>query len=145
MLTIARAASMEIVGPTKTLQIGRLTLVSAPQPCGVTPSKGGGNAPGPTLALGPWLFSARPDHSTRLTTSCWAHWFGALCVDAGYTDVTHHRLSHSAAGVGVRRRHPAGRYRLGYRDAATTLRTYSHVLPLTDADAAATLNQLYEA
>lgn len=35
-------------------------------------------------------------------------------------------------------------YRLGHRDAATTLRTYSHVLPLTDADAAATLDHLFQ-
>jgi len=34
-------------------------------------------------------------------------------------------------------------YRLGHRDAATTLRIYSHVLPLTDQDAAATLEELY--
>jgi hypothetical protein len=35
-------------------------------------------------------------------------------------------------------------YRLGHGDAATTLRLYCHVLPLTDADAAATLDRLYE-
>ena len=34
-------------------------------------------------------------------------------------------------------------YRLGHRDAATTLRIYSHVLPLTDHDVAATLDALY--
>lgn len=35
-------------------------------------------------------------------------------------------------------------YRLGHRDASTTLRVYSHVLPLTDQDAAATLDRLYQ-
>jgi len=117
-----------------------------PQPCGVTPSNGQRQRAGTDEAFGPWLFSARPDHSTRLTTSCLAHWFAALCVDTGYPDVTLHRLRHSVATALVSRGDILqAQYRLGHRDAATTLRTYSHVLPLTDADAAATLNQLYEA
>jgi len=33
--------------------------------------------------------------------------------------------------------------RLGHRDASTTLRIYSHALPLTDSDAAARLDELY--
>lgn len=33
--------------------------------------------------------------------------------------------------------------RLGHADAATTLRVYSHAMPLTDADAAAVLEKLY--
>lgn len=64
----------------------------------------------------------------------------------GYPDVTLHRLRHSVATALVSRGDILqAQYRLGHRDAATTLRTYSHVLPLTDADAAATLDQLYEA
>lgn len=53
-----------------------------PQPCGVTPSNGRRQRAGTDEAFGPWLFSARPDYSTRLTTSCLAHWFAASCVDA---------------------------------------------------------------
>ncbi|MDN5858316.1 MAG: hypothetical protein L0H84_06800 [Pseudonocardia sp.] len=34
-------------------------------------------------------------------------------------------------------------HRLGHRDASTTLRIYSHAMPLTDADAARTLDGLF--
>ena len=34
-------------------------------------------------------------------------------------------------------------HRLGHRDASTTLRIYSHALPLSDSDAAARLDELY--
>ena len=146
VLTIARAASMEIVGPTRPDRFADSRWVPVPQPCGVTPSNGRRQRAGTDEAFGPWLFSASPDHSTRLTTSCLAHWFAALCVDAGYPDVTLHRLRHSVTTALVSRGDILqAQYRLGHRDAATTLRTYSHVLPLTDADAAATLDQLYEA
>ena len=144
VLTIARAASSEVVGPTKSGRIRRLTL-------------------GPTTAtmwrasvdrwrqrcdedtFGPWVFSAAPDHGTRLTTSCLGHWFSVLCEQAGHPDVTLHRLRHTVATTLVSRGDLLqAQYRLGHRDAATTLRIYSHVLPLTDADAAATLDQLYQ-
>ncbi|MET3808240.1 integrase [Nakamurella sp. UYEF19] len=95
--------------------------------------------------FGPWLFSARQDHSTRLTTSCLAHWSGALCAEAGHPDVTLHRLRHSVVTALVSRGDILqAQYRLGHRDAATTLRTHSHVLPLTDADAPATSDHLYQ-
>ncbi len=96
VLTISRGTSSEVVGPTKTNRIRRLTL-------------------SPTTAhlwweqvqtwrkrqvddhFGPWLFSASPDHSTRLTTGCLGHWFSRLCHHAGHPDVTLHRLRHSVA------------------------------------------------
>jgi integrase len=59
--------------------------------------------------------------------------------------VTLHRLRHTVATVLVSRGDILqAQYRLGHGDAATTLRLYCHVLPLTDADAAATLDRLYE-
>jgi len=145
VLTIARAASMEIIGPTKTREIRRLTLGAAAAVLWRDTVQRWRQRAGSDAAFGPWLFSARPDHSTRLTTSCLAHWFRALCVDAGYPDVTLHRLRHSVATALVSRGDILqAQYRLGHRDAATTLRTYSHVLPLTDAEAAATLDHLYQ-
>ncbi len=144
VLTIARAASMEIIGPTKTRQIRRLTLgVVAAALWRDTVERWQQRATSDE-AFGPWLFSAHADHHNRLTTSCLAHWFSAFCVEAGYPDVTLHRLRHSVATALVSRGDILqAQYRLGHRDAATTLRTYSHVLPLTDADAAATLDHLY--
>src|SRR5664279_4743648 len=110
VLTIARGTSNEVVGPTKTGQIRRLTL-------------------GPT---------------TPLSTSCLAHWFAELCTDAGHPDVTLHRLRHTVATTLVAQGDILqAQHRLGHRDAATTLRIYSHVLPLTDQDAAATIEELY--
>jgi integrase len=80
-----------------------------------------------------------------LSTSCLGHWFATLCDDAGLPDVTLHRLRHSVATALVSRGDILqAQYRLGHRDAATTLRIYSHVLPLTDTDAAAALDHLYQ-
>lgn len=144
VLTIARAASMEIIGSTKTRQIRRLTLGLAAAVLWRDTVDRWRQRAGNDTEFGPWLFSAHPDHQTRLTTSCLAHWFGALCAEAGHPEVTLHRLRHSVATALVSRGDILqAQYRLGHRDAATTLRTYSHVLPLTDADAAATLNRLY--
>ncbi|MFN0282982.1 MAG: tyrosine-type recombinase/integrase [Kineosporiaceae bacterium] len=95
-------------------------------------------------AFGPWLFSRSPDHGTRLTTGCAGHWFAALAHRAGHGDVTLHRLRHAVATVLVGQGDILqAQHRLGHRDDSTTLRIYSHALPLTDADAAATLDRLY--
>jgi integrase len=145
VLTIARAASMEMIGPTKTRQIRRLTLGASAAALWRDTVERWRQRASADQTFGPWLFSARTDHSTRLTTSCLAHWFRALCAEAGHPDVTLHRLRHSVATALVSRGDILqAQYRLGHRDAATTLRTYSHVLPLTDADAAATLDHLYQ-
>ena len=145
VLTIARAASMEIVGPTKTRRVRRLTLGAGAADLWRETVHEWQQRAGDDAAFGPWLFSARADHSTRMSTSCLAHWFGALCTEAGYPDVTLHRLRHSVATALVSRGDILqAQYRLGHRDPATTLSLYSHVLPLTDADAAATLDHLYE-
>ncbi len=80
----------------------------------------------------------------RLTTSCLGRWFGALAREAGHPDVTLHRLRHSAATNLVSRGDILhAQSRLGHADAATTLRVYSHAMPLTDADAAAVLEKWY--
>ena len=144
VLTIARGTSNEVVGPTKTGRIRRLTL-------------------GPTTAalwrhtVDQWrqrvarrdvravAVLRRADHTTRLATSCLAHWFVGTMYDAGHPDVTLHRLRHTVATTLVSQGDILqAQYRLGHRDAATTLRIYSHVLPLTDPDAAATMDQLYQ-
>ena len=60
------------------------------------------------------------------------------------SDITLHRLRYTMATVLLGRGDLLqAQYRLGHRDASTTLRIYSHVLPLTDREAAATFDQLY--
>ncbi|MGD9991034.1 tyrosine-type recombinase/integrase [Pseudonocardia sp.] len=55
-----------------------------------------------------------------------------------------HRLRHTVATVLVGRGDILqAQHRVGHRDAATTLRIYSHALPLTDAQAAQTLDNLF--
>ena len=144
VLTIARNTSNEVIGPTKSGRIRRLTLGStAAELWRTTVRQWRGTRSGP--AFGPWLFSPEIDHCTRLSTSCLGHWFATLCDDAGLPDVTLHRLRHTVATALVSRGDILqAQNRLGHRDASTTLRIYSHVLPLSDAEAAATLDRLYQ-
>ena len=97
ILTIARATSNEVVGPTKSGRIRRLTLgptTAALWRHTVTQWR---QRAGEGQRFGPWLFSSHADHATRLTTSCLAHWFAELCADTGHPDVTLHRLRHTVA------------------------------------------------
>jgi integrase len=72
------------------------------------------------------------------------HWFSRLAHQAGHPDVCLHRLRHTVATVLVGQGDIlAAQARLGHRDASTTLRIYSHALPLHDADTAARLDELY--
>lgn len=152
VLTISRGTSNEVVGPTKSGRVRRLTL-------GATTAQlwrssvatwreraepGRRDDPGSGARFGPWLFSRRPDHTARLTTSCAGHWFAALAERAGHPDVTLHRLRHTVATVLVGQGDILqAQHRLGHRDAATTLRIYSHAVPLTDSAAAQTLDALF--
>jgi integrase len=155
VLTISRGTSAEVVGPTKSGRIRRLTLGATTADLWRTSVAGwrtwwqiaswaaAGEQTG-AAPFGPWLFSRRLDHGARLTTSCTGHWFTDLADRAGHGDVTLHRLRHTVATVLVGQGDIlAAQHRLGHRDASTTLRIYSHALPLTDADAAARLDQLY--
>lgn len=156
VLTIARGTSCEVVGPTKSGRIRRLTLGASTADLwrdlvGVwreRASAGPGQLVEPgrdrSAGFGPWLFSPDPEHTTRLLTGTTGRWFTDLTARAGHGDVTLHRLRHSVATALVGRGDLlAARYRLGHRDASTTLRIYSHALPLADADAAATMDALY--
>ncbi|HZM68434.1 MAG TPA: tyrosine-type recombinase/integrase, partial [Nakamurella sp.] len=96
VLTIARSTSNEVIGPTKSGRIRRLTLGSTTAELWRdTVRQWGGRSAG--TEFGPWLFSPETDHRTRLSTSCLGHWFATLCDDAGLPDVTLHRLRHSVA------------------------------------------------
>lgn len=154
VLTISRATSSEVVGPTKSGRIRRLTVGATTAQLWRTSVAGwrqraildeaDDRSGGDTRPFGPWLFSRRADHSTRLTTSCAGHWFADLAGRAGHPEVTLHRLRHTVATVLVGQGDILqAQHRLGHRDAATTLRIYSHAMPLTDSAAAATLDGLF--
>jgi integrase len=149
VLTIARGTSCEVVGPTKTSRIRRVTLGAGTarlwrSTVRTWRERAAATGASGTGGFGPWLFSAHPGHAARLTTSCLGHWFADLAHHAGHGDITLHRLRHTVATVLVGHGDLLqAQYRLGHRDASTTLRIYSHVLPLTDAQAAATFDQLY--
>ena len=143
VLTIARGTSNEVVGPTKTGRTRRLTLGATTAALWRDTTRTWQHRHD-GQPVGPWLFSADLDHSTRVITSALGHWFAALATDAGHPDITLHRLRHTVATTLVSRGDILGaQHRLGHRDASTTLRIYAHALPLTDADAADTLDRLY--
>lgn len=143
VLTISRAVSAEVVGSTKSGRIRRLTLGASTADLWRETTTSWQNLAG-AERVGPWLFSADPLHRTRLGSSTLGHWFARLAHDAGHPDVCLHRLRHTVATVLVGRGEIlAAQARLGHRDASTTLRIYSHALPLHDADTAARLDQLY--
>lgn len=111
VLTISRGTSNEVDGPTKSGRIRRLTVGATTAQLwrsSVATWRERAEAdqhddPGSRTGFGPWLFSRRPDHSARLTTSCAGHWFAALAERAGHADVTLHRLRHTVATVLVGR------------------------------------------
>jgi len=143
VLTISRAVSAEVVGSTKSGRIRRLTLGATTaglwrETVAMWQDRAG------TERVGPWLFSTDPMHQTRLSASALGRRFSRLANDAGHPDVCLHRLRHTVATVLVGRGEIlAAQARLGHRDPSTTLRIYSHALPLHDADTAARLDQLY--
>ncbi|HEY8822044.1 MAG TPA: tyrosine-type recombinase/integrase [Dermatophilaceae bacterium] len=143
VLTIERAASGEVIGPTKTGRVRRLTLGPTSSDLWQT-SVEKWMARSGSGGFGPWLFSTDLRHGTRLTTCGLGHWFAQLCAAAGMPEVTLHRLRHSVATALVSRGQILqAQYRLGHADAHTTLRIYAHAQPLHDLDAADTLDELY--
>jgi integrase len=143
VLHIARAASMEQVGPTKTRRSRRLTVGTTTATLWhdlvhTWAARMPDGAP-----LGVWLFASDHAHRNRLTTSHLAHCFARLRASAGVPEVTLHRLRHGVATFLVDRGEILeAQHRLGHRDPSTTLRNYAHAMPLEDqavADAIDTL------
>jgi integrase len=143
VLHIARAASMEQVGPTKTRRSRRLTV-------GITTATLWHDLVETWMArmpdgepLGMWLFASDIAHHNRLTTSHLAHSFARLRAAAGLPEVTLHRLRHGVATFLVDRGEILkAQHRLGHRDASTTLRNYAHAMPLEDQAVADAIDSL---
>ena len=93
--------------------------------------------------FGPWLFSARADHTTRLRADRLGDWFREFVHGHGRPGVCLHALRHTVATVLVSDGHLLqAQQRLGHAEASTTLRQYCHALPLDDLDTADHLDEL---
>ncbi len=88
VLTIARGTSKEVVGPTKSGRIRRITLGASTATLWRDTVNGWRHLGATHGRFGPWLFSPTADHTTRLTTACLGRWFTDLTADAGYPDIT---------------------------------------------------------
>jgi integrase len=143
VLLIARAASMEQVGPTKTRRSRRLTVGATTAALwhdvvGTWSTRIPGDEP-----LGEWLFSTDLAHRSRLTTSHLAHCFVRLRAAAEAPEVSPDRLHHGVATFLVDRGEILkAQHRLGHRDPSTTLRNYAHALPLEDQEVADAIDAL---
>jgi integrase len=143
VLSIERGVSGEVVGPTKTRRVRRITLgqttVSLWQASQVTWR----SRIHESATFGPWLFSGDLDHHSRLTAGAMGHWFAELCAQAGLPGASLHRLRHSVATFLVGRGDLLrAQQRLGHRDASTTLRNYAHALPLEDGSVADDIDEM---
>ncbi|MBW3640294.1 MAG: tyrosine-type recombinase/integrase [Actinobacteria bacterium] len=99
----------------------------------------------PDQALGPWLFSAGPEHGERLRCSTLGHWFQTFVRRHGHPDVCLHRLRHTVATALVADGQlMQAQQRLGHAEASTTLRQYCHALPLHDENVADHLSNLLD-
>jgi Phage integrase family len=90
-----------------------------------------------------WLLSPSPRRPAHLTAGALSRRLAGLGAASGVEHAGLHRLRHGVATylVGQGRLLKA-QARLGHRDPATTLRHYSHAVPLDDADAADQLDGL---
>jgi len=143
VLHIDRGVSAEVVTTTKTGRSRRVTLGAGTAQLWQDTTRVWQDRLGAGTPLGPWLFSAEPDHQQRLSTGALGHWFTAFARRHGYDDVCLHRLRHTVATVLVSEGHLLqAQQRLGHAEASTTLRQYCHALPLHDLDIADRLDQL---
>jgi integrase len=83
--------------------------------------------------VGPWLFSADPEHRVPARAERLGRWFDEVRDAAEVPEASLHRLRHSVATFLVARGQILqAQTRLGHADAATTLRVYAHALPGAD-------------
>jgi integrase len=90
-----------------------------------------------------WLFSPSPRRSAYLTADALSHRLTRLASASGVEHPALHRQRHSVATYLVDKgRLLKAQARLGHRDPATTLRHYSHAIPLDDTGIADELDSL---
>ena len=145
VLHIDRGISAEVVTTTKTGRSRRVTVgIRTARLLEDTLTTWRARLPAGE-ALGPWLFSADPDHQERLRCSSLGHWFQTFVRRHEHPDVCLHRLRHTIATVLVADGQLLqAQQRLGHAEASTTLRQYCHALPLHDEDVADQLGNVLD-
>lgn len=141
VLTIERGLSQGVLGSTKSSRSRRLTL-GATTAALVERRFSSWSERGPA-PVSDWLFAPNPARETFVTADALSHKFRRLGMAAGVERPALHRLRHGVATHLV----DAGKLfkaqaRLGHRDPSTTLRHYSHAVPLNDDDIADELDAL---
>jgi integrase len=90
-----------------------------------------------------WLLAPTPARQTFMTADALSHKFRRLGRAAGIENPALHRIRHAVATHLVdERKLLKAQARLGHRDPTTTLRHYSHAIPLDDLDVADELDAL---
>ena len=93
--------------------------------------------------MGDWLFAPTPARQTFMTADALSQKFRRLGRSAGVENPALHRLRHGVATHLVEKgKLLKAQARLGHRDPSTTLRHYSHAVPLDDLDVADELDQV---
>lgn len=141
VLTIERGLSQGVLGSTKSSRTRRLTLgTTTVELINTHFSSWAERGPAPA---GDWLFAPNPQRETYITADALSHKFRRLGEAAGVVSPALHRLRHGAATHLVDEgKVLKAQARLGHRDPSTTLRHYSHAVPLDDEDVADELDAL---
>jgi integrase len=141
VLTIERGLSQGVLGSTKSSRSRRLTLGSTTTAL-INDHFASWTERGPAPEAD-WLFAPTPTRETYVTADALSHKFRRLGRDAGVANPALHRIRHGVATHLVDEgKLLKAQARLGHRDTSTTLRHYSHAVPLDEQDVADELDAL---
>jgi integrase len=138
VLTIERNVSIEVLGPTKTSRVRRMTLGATTaamirEHFEVWEQRLGSDE----VVLNDWLFAPTPTRVAHARADRLSRRFHAVRTAAGIPTAALHRFRHSVATALVEDgKILKAQARLGHRDASTTLRHYAHATPLDDLEVA---------
>jgi integrase len=140
VLTIERSLSSGVLGPTKSRRTRRVALGSGTADMIRRHFQAWAARVEPEQD---WLFSLSPWRSAYLTADALSRRLTRVGPASGAGHAALHRLRHGVATYLVDQgRLLKAQARLGHRDPATTLRHYSHAIPLDDNDVADELDRL---
>jgi len=97
VLTIERAVSADVLGPTKTGRTRRLTLGRGTAELWRSSAEAWAGRLPDDATLRPWVFSPEASHEVRLRAGALGHWFAELIRAAEVPGASLHRLRHSVA------------------------------------------------
>jgi integrase len=141
VLTIERGLSHGVLGSTKSSRTRRLTLGATTTALIHEHFNSWSNRM--VTPIGDWLFAPTPARETYMTADALTHKLRRLGRSAGVENPALHRLRHGVATHLVDEgKLLKAQARLGHRDPATTLRHYSHAVPLDNLDVADELDAL---